>query len=364
MEQQQSSSSSSRHRKRREQLLANMTAEQRAEWDARQAERKELRKVERGGSLGGMWLFQHASDSSELSASSSDDQEEQEEQATGAKRTGAAGKTGSPRSSSSNANANTRRSSTTTHTTGGDDEQEDDDDEPYKALFATHGQQAGYVFKHALQEPTPAQVAILHTPSAGIAFQLWPAAIALCDYLDRQHASNGRDNLAGRTALELGAGTGLVGMAAAKLGAHAVITDLPQVIGFMEQNIALNPELNGGTCTAAGLAWGEPLPAVLPPFEYLLVADCVYWEQLIQPLLDTLKELCPLGSSKVVLVAQLRRRKVENRFFKALPRHFDVEQIETQTTPASRRLIRLMRLTPKPAPVSRPTGKQAPAPRP
>ncbi|MES2460907.1 MAG: methyltransferase domain-containing protein [Armatimonadota bacterium] len=50
---------------------------------------------------------------------------------------------------------------------------------------------------------------------------LWPAAIALAQEL----ASRGSEAFAGKTALELGAGTGLPGIVAASLGAHVVQTD-------------------------------------------------------------------------------------------------------------------------------------------
>lgn len=62
-------------------------------------------------------------------------------------------------------------------------------------------------------------------------------------------------------ALELGAGTGLVGIAAAAIwGCHTHVTDLPDIV----PNLALNAENNipmlekmGGTVTAAVLDWGN-----------------------------------------------------------------------------------------------------------
>jgi hypothetical protein len=81
---------------------------------------------------------------------------------------------------------------------------------------------------------------------------LWPAAEALCHYLEATYGAS--NNLQGLRALELGAGTGLVGIFAARLGADVTLTDLPAVVGNLEANVALNRA--GGRKNASG-GWGE-----------------------------------------------------------------------------------------------------------
>ena len=87
--------------------------------------------------------------------------------------------------------------------------------------------------------------------------------------------------------LELGAGTGLVGIAAAAVwGAGVVLTD---VVSVVEGNLAHNVEANrqsveaaaagkGAAMTTAVLDWWEPEKADLPVKQFPLVvaADCVY----------------------------------------------------------------------------------------
>lgn len=100
-----------------------------------------------------------------------------------------------------------------------------------------------------------------------------------------------------KNVLELGAGTGLAGIAAAVLGAStAVLTDLPYVIDNLRDNIEANNVLNA---EAAELDWMK-----LEEHEHLikqrhwdvvLCADVVWLEQLVQPLVQTLNAI---GSSE------------------------------------------------------------------
>ncbi|GAQ81676.1 methyltransferase family protein [Klebsormidium nitens] len=82
-------------------------------------------------------------------------------------------------------------------------------------------------------------VLVQAVPSRGLSFQLWPAAEALCHYLETAYGTiSGR--LQGLRVLELGAGTGLVGIFAAQLGADVILTDLPGVLENLRANVALN----------------------------------------------------------------------------------------------------------------------------
>ena len=88
--------------------------------------------------------------------------------------------------------------------------------------------------------------------------------------------------------LELGSGTGLVGMAAAGiLAKHVIMTDLPEIVPNLERNANANaPTLSahGGRCSAAVLDWTQPDAFVLEgvhkgeahTFPLILAADPIY----------------------------------------------------------------------------------------
>lgn len=96
--------------------------------------------------------------------------------------------------------------------------------------------------------------------------------------------------LRGSRMLELGSGgTGLVGLAAACLGADVTATDLPTVLPQLETAIAANAGLvaaAGGSIRAAALDWHAPQGALLAPpggskeqYSWLLGADLVYSQE-------------------------------------------------------------------------------------
>ena len=96
--------------------------------------------------------------------------------------------------------------------------------------------------------------------------------------------------LRGSRVLELGSGgTGLVGLAAACLGADVTATDLPTVLPQLETAIAANAGLvdaAGGSIRAAALDWHAPQFALLAPpggskeqYSWLLGADLVYSQE-------------------------------------------------------------------------------------
>jgi len=82
--------------------------------------------------------------------------------------------------------------------------------------------------------------------------------------------------------LELGAGTGLVGIAAAYTwNVHVTLTDLPEIVPNLQHNVKQNANLDHGrtaSMTARPLDWAEPMDKAEPGREFLLIlaADPIY----------------------------------------------------------------------------------------
>ncbi|KAI9093041.1 hypothetical protein DFS34DRAFT_696720 [Phlyctochytrium arcticum] len=153
--------------------------------------------------------------------------------------------------------------------------------------------------------------------SHGYGSYTWPSALVLAGYI-YTHPSVVRS----KRVLELGAGTGLPGMVAAKMGAREVVlTDAPGEGGILE-TMKRSVEANGvgSVCGVAGLMWGafpvtivarecllptqgssspsnenqpaSPSPtSMTPPFDLLLGADVFYDPSIFDDLLSTVSYL-------------------------------------------------------------------------
>ena len=77
--------------------------------------------------------------------------------------------------------------------------------------------------------------------------RVWPSSVALAEWLIQQYFPN---KLAGVKVLEIGCGTGLVGLVAAKLGAFTTFSDLvPITLEAVKETCDLNGIRNFDTCT-------------------------------------------------------------------------------------------------------------------
>jgi hypothetical protein len=117
-------------------------------------------------------------------------------------------------------------------------------------------------------------------------------------------------------ALELGAGTGLVGLSFAALqgkSATVHLTDLPEIVPNLAHNAALNVELlsrTGATVTTGVLDWSvtpSPLPSAEERFDVILAADPLYSPSHPKLLVDTIAPWLSRGrDARVVTEMPLR----------------------------------------------------------
>ncbi|MQM07460.1 hypothetical protein Taro_040300 [Colocasia esculenta] len=213
---------------------------------------------------------------------------------------------------------------------------------------------------------------IRQLPSRGLSFQLWPAASSLVSLLDQ----NPSLLLAGRRSpslsiLELGSGTGLVGIAAAAVfSARVTITDLPHVLPNLHFNAEANAaavEARGGKVEVRQLRWGHHeedaggidgggAGDVAAAFDLLLASDVVYYEHLFDPLLQTLQWF--VRGEAAFVMAHLRRwKKRDSVFFRKARKLFDVAVVHTDPPlPGSRVGVAIYRFVRKRPPRCLPSG--------
>ncbi|XP_006889189.1 PREDICTED: protein N-lysine methyltransferase METTL21A [Elephantulus edwardii] len=156
----------------------------------------------------------------------------------------------------------------------------------------------------------------------GVAAVVWDAAIVLSTYLEM-----GGVELKGCSAVELGAGTGLVGIVAALLGAHVTITDRKVALEFLKSNVEANlPPHIQPRAVVKELTWGQNLGSFSPgEFDLILGADIIYLEETFTDLLHTLGYLC--GDRAVILLACRIRYERDNNFLAMLERQFTVIEV-------------------------------------
>ncbi|KAK1902223.1 EEF1A lysine methyltransferase 3 [Dissostichus eleginoides] len=112
--------------------------------------------------------------------------------------------------------------------------------------------------------------------SLGVASRVWESALHLCGYLEEQSVE-----LRGQRIIELGAGTGVVGILAARLGAVLTLTD-PHRPSYgspkLQANVSANRPSSGWPTSLPNvlpLSWGEDHMDFSSDWDLVLCADII-----------------------------------------------------------------------------------------
>lgn len=169
-------------------------------------------------------------------------------------------------------------------------------------------------------------------PEIETAGNVWDGSILLARYM------SGSTTLAPRQGviLELGAGCGLAGLAAAAVteARSLILTDVH--LDQAERNMAINCSAlyntNVQCCTCD---WFNPpeLTSLLKGtgstcLDLIIVADCVWTDELVQPLFNTLSQYVKAGTTQVIICYQQRGKRTDDAFWASVKEMFGEEGVE------------------------------------
>lgn len=116
----------------------------------------------------------------------------------------------------------------------------------------------------------------------------------------------------GKQVLELGSGTGIVGITVACLGAHVTLTDTAAIVQHTRSNVQHNQQLiqqGQGSAGVIALDWGSPALSMSMTMLYDIIigADLIYAEKDIAPLVETICHIQQYSKMCTVIVAHKHR---------------------------------------------------------
>ncbi|KAK5133096.1 hypothetical protein LTR08_008206 [Meristemomyces frigidus] len=175
-------------------------------------------------------------------------------------------------------------------------------------------------------------VSLLEDAGDSIARHLWDGSQALAQHIDQTinlttpssllplleyvlvSATYRRLNV-----IELGCGCGLVGISVAQsiTDCDVLLTDLPEVTELVEANIQRMNAAIASRVRFEPLDWEKPLPTMLQSRmnDLVIVSECTYNPDTLQPLVDTLLRLLKRSPKAVIVVATKTRHESEAAFF-------------------------------------------------
>ena len=152
----------------------------------------------------------------------------------------------------------------------------------------------------------------------GFASTVWDSAIVLSKLLEKRAETLAR----GRSAVELGAGCGLLSLVLSHLGARVTVTDLECNLPLLRDNVTSN---GSSKVEVQALSWGADNARRVRrernggmPFDVIVASDVMYVPDCVPVLVATLKELC--GEDTDIFLAYGRNRTAEESFLLAAER--------------------------------------------
>ncbi|XP_038639194.1 EEF1A lysine methyltransferase 3-like [Scyliorhinus canicula] len=158
----------------------------------------------------------------------------------------------------------------------------------------------------------------------GFSAYVWEAGVALCRYFEKE-----KINFTGKKVIELGSGTGIVGILATLLGGYVTITDKPNILKQIENNVSINiPTACRHRIKVQPLIWGENHTHFPTAYDFILGSDIVYSSVSYPALVETLRYLARQGAT-IYLSSELRKSNGSSVFHDdLLPQYFSCQVVD------------------------------------
>lgn len=199
-------------------------------------------------------------------------------------------------------------------------------------------------YEYQLENKPNETITILQDPSGvlhgGIGATVWDCALALAKMLEKQAALSDSSLWPkiskSKRILELGAGTGILGLVMTSLLDHQsttelVLTDQKCALELLRHNINDFQKRIASTqvtIRVQELDWtsSDSISSFKEPFDTILIADCVHWPELFSPLVNVLRQLTHT-SSTIILGYERRDFSTEVDFFREFGEYFRFRSI-------------------------------------
>jgi len=153
---------------------------------------------------------------------------------------------------------------------------------------------------------------------------VWDCSIVLCKWLENHRNKRGifqQKQMSGKRVLELGAGTGLLGLVLAKMGCHVTLTDLDAMVPLLQTNVDVNKirmksqGFNYGSAQVKTLQWGnkEHIESLSDSYAFIFGSDCIYEESVLPVLFETVLK-CSSKKTVIVFANEKRNISIHERF--------------------------------------------------
>jgi len=155
--------------------------------------------------------------------------------------------------------------------------------------------------------------------------KVWDAAVILAKYFEKNPKL-----LEDKSILELGAGTGLLGLATAKLGVskNVFITDLEFYKETVNRSIAKNEIQKTSAYT---LDWNDPsafTKEVSETIDIIIASDVLWLQPLVEPFMNCLKFFLKINPKLEIFISyQVRSDLVETEFLSRAKEIFSISKI-------------------------------------